>query len=109
MSQTPTNELFETSVVYEANKNSTAFITVNQGGTSSGKTYSLMQLAFTAGIENPGELITVVSQTIPAVKDGPLADAKAIVADSPVLNAWIKDYNATDRVYTLINGTIIQF
>ena len=40
------SELFEVSDLYMANKEAKERTVVNQGGTSSGKTYSIMQLLF---------------------------------------------------------------
>jgi phage terminase large subunit len=41
---TDTEKLFDVLPLYYANANSTKRCKINQGGTSSGKTYSIMQL-----------------------------------------------------------------
>ena len=51
---------------------------VNQGGTSSGKTYSIMQVLFTLAIENAAWTITVVGQDMPNLKKGAIRDASTI-------------------------------
>jgi hypothetical protein len=41
-------------------KNYAAHIVVNQGGTSSGKTYAILQVLFCLGFKNQKQVITVV-------------------------------------------------
>jgi phage terminase large subunit len=101
--------MFETSPLYERNKESTAEIVVNQGGTSSGKTYSIMQVLFTLAIEMNNAVITVAGQDIPNLKVGALRDAQTIVAGSPALQSVISGYNKTDRIYQFKTGSIIEF
>jgi phage terminase large subunit len=50
-----------------------------------------------------------VGETIPNLKSGALRDAQTIVASAPILQKLITSYNATDRVYTMYNGSIIEF
>jgi phage terminase large subunit len=82
---------------------------VNQGGTSSGKTYSILQVLFTIGINEPNSVITVAGQDIPNLKKGALRDAETMVRESEALRSAIKSYHKTDRIYTLHNGTVIEF
>jgi phage terminase large subunit len=83
-------------------------ICVNQGGTSSGKTYSIMQLLFVMAIERKLH-ITVVGQDIPNLKRGSIKDAESIVSDAKVLQSQIVSYNKTDRLYSFKNGSKIEF
>ena len=100
---------FEASVLFKHNYASTAHVVINQGGTSSGKTYSIMQVLFCLACEKVKQIITVVGQDIPNLKAGVLRDALAIFADSDQLQALVKTYNRTDRVFEFHNGTIIEF
>jgi phage terminase large subunit len=100
--------MFKTSVLYEANYNATEDIIVNQGGSSSGKTYSILQVLFTHAIQSP-EVITVVGESIPNLKIGALRDALDIYNASEQLRNFISDYNKTDRVFTFTNGSIMEF
>jgi len=100
---------FRTSELFELNLNSTAQVVVNQGGTSSGKTYAILQVLFIIANNEPGATITVVGQDIPNLKVGALRDAQAIVAGSPGLKQIIESYNKSDRVFTFRNGSIIEF
>ena len=64
---------------------STKPMVVHCGGTSSSKTYSLMQVCFMRAIQNPGCVITVVGQDVPNLKKGAVRDAHNIVAATPKL------------------------
>ena len=101
--------MFQTSVIFERNYNSIAEVVVNQGGTSSGKTYSILQVLCLKAIEQPDQVISVVGQDVPNLKSGALRDMQAIVASSPDIQSWIKGYNASDRIFTFHNGSIIEF
>ncbi len=103
------NQLFQTSVVFESNRNSLCDIVVNQGGTSSGKTYSILQNLFLYAIEDHNQVITIVGQDIPNLKVGALRDAQTIVENSEILQSFIADYNKSDRIYYFVNGSIMEF
>ena len=54
-----TNEpLFRTLELFDLNLDSEARVVVNQGGTSSGKTYSIMQVLFYLAMTDIGSIIT---------------------------------------------------
>jgi len=101
--------LFTTSELYTANLNATEDLVINQGGTSSGKTYSIMQMLFTIAISNESVNILVVGQSIPNLKVGAITDAQSIVDSSPDLQTTIKSYNKTDRLYEFHSGSSMQF
>ena len=101
--------------LYNANRYSQKKKNTNQGGTSSAKTYTLMQVLFDLGIHDPGSVITVAGQDIPNLKKGAIRDSQKIVASSPIIQASLKDYgrtggyNKTDRIYEFNNGSILEF
>lgn len=100
--------MFKTSCLYEANYNATEDIIVNQGGSSSGKTYSILQDLFTKALQQ-SVVVTVVGQSIPNLKSGALRDAIDIVNGSPQLKSFIADYNKSERIFTTSNNSIIEF
>ena len=100
--------MFKASVLYEANYNATEDIIVNQGGSSSGKTYSILQVLFTKAVQEYN-VITVVGESIPNLKAGALRDALDIYNSSPILKTLISDYNRTDRIFQFANGSIMEF
>jgi phage terminase large subunit len=105
--------MFKTSVIFEKNYTSTAKIVINQGGTSSGKTYSILQCLFLKCIEMAPELnnkvVTIVGQDIPNLKSGALRDAQNILNTSPELQKWVQSYNSTERIFTFVNGATMEF
>jgi phage terminase large subunit len=98
-----------TSDVFDWNDEATEAVVVNQGGTSSGKTYAILQLLFKRAIEERDLVITVCGQDIPNLKVGALRDADNIVRDCKAFGQSIESFNKTDRVYRFINGSIIEF
>lgn len=109
------SSLFKVGPVFTENAKEKAPIIVNQGGTSSAKTYSILQRLFQIAAEyqhsaaDPTCVITVVGQDIPNLKRGALRQSLEIVRDSPVLQSLIKSYNKTDRIFEFFNGAIIEF
>jgi len=93
-----------------ANVDSNKKITcVNQGGTSSSKTYSILQVLFKLAIENSRFVITVVGQDIPNLKRGAIRDASNIVSTSLAIQSMIDRWNGSDKIYHFKNGSIIEF
>ena len=101
--------MFKTTDVFLSNRNADTDIIINQGGTSSGKTYSILQNLFLHAIENDRAIITVAGQDIPNLKVGPIRDAHNIVENTEGLSNYISEYNKSDRVFTFVNGSIIEF
>lgn len=100
-----TDSKFEVSILFKQNYDTDAHITVNQGGTSSGKTYAIEQVLFSLACQTDNQVITVVGQDIPNLKAGALRDALGIYNGSAALQAAVKSYNKTDRVFEFNNGT----
>lgn len=99
----------QTSVLFKHNYHTTAQVVVNQGGTSSGKTYAIEQVLFTLACEQPKVVITVVSQDIPNLKAGAMRDAQSIVSSSAELQRMIRSFNKSDRIYEFHNGSLLEF
>ena len=97
------------SVLFEANYHTTAEIVVNQGGTSSGKTYSILQVLMLYAVAEQRKVITVVGQDIPNLKSGALRDALTITDESDTIKNAILSYNKSERVFQFRNGSIIEF
>ncbi|HEX8020196.1 PBSX family phage terminase large subunit [Mucilaginibacter sp.] len=102
-------EGFLCSILFKQNYQSTAHIVINQGGTSSGKTFAIEQALFCIAGESPKQVITIVGQDIPNLKAGAMRDALNIFNSSPILQAKIKNYNKSDRIFEFLNGSIIEF
>lgn len=99
----------QTSALFRQNYNATSYVVVNQGGTSSGKTYAITQVLFCLACTQPKQTITVVGQDVPNLKAGALRDALNIYHGSAALQHMVKGYNRTDRVFEFTNGSLIEF
>ena len=101
--------LFKTLELFDRNLDSPARVVVNQGGTSSGKTYSIMQVLYFLAIEDAGSIATVVGQDIPNLKVGAYRDAKTILSGSEKLQTAFPVINEGERIIRCINGSLIEF
>lgn len=78
-----------------------------QGSTSAGKTYGIIPVLIDRAIKEPRIKITVIAETIPAVKDGCVDIFKSVMQDT---NRWIQDHwIGSPMEYTFSNGSRIQF
>jgi phage terminase large subunit len=100
---------YEASVLFKRNYTSTAHVVINQGGTSSGKTYAIEQVLFCLACEKDKQVITIVGQDIPNLKAGALRDALTIYNKSSQLKKLVKNFNKTDRIFEFYNGSLIEF
>lgn len=101
--------MFKASPVFSANLHAAQPVVVNQGGTSSGKTYSILQVLFVILAAGTNLVCTVVGQDIPNLKKGAIRDAQDIVRNSEQLQPLIKSYNKSDRIYEFHNGSLMEF
>lgn len=101
--------MFDTSPVFQVNAESTAKISINQGGTSSSKTYSIMQLLYYKAVYEPKVIITITGESIPNLKKGAYRDAETILSRSPYLQSQIESWNKSDRIIYFKNGSLIEF
>jgi phage terminase large subunit len=99
----------KTNPVFYWNYETDADVIINQGGSSSSKTFSILQVLFLKAIELGGTIITVAGQDIPNLKRGAIRDAKTIVSTTPEIAQHIKSYNGTDKIFNFNNGSIIEF
>lgn len=106
----PGGELvFDTTPVYDWNYESEYRINNNQGGSSSGKTYAILQVIFMRLLQR-NQIATVVGQDIPNLKKGALRDfEERILEEIPAFKTFIKRSNKTDRIFYLTNGSRLEF
>jgi phage terminase large subunit len=93
---------------YYDNKSSKKRITINQGGTRSGKTHSIVQVLceWCYFNRNAGWIITVVRKTLPSLKGSAYRDFIKIVNEE----GWYSEmnHNKSEMTYTLF-GNLIEF
>lgn len=81
-----------------------------QGGTRSGKTYSvleiLIELCMHRRARNQGIIFTIARETMPALKGSVQADFFDLVSNAQLYHR--KQYNSTDHLYHL-NGNVFRF
>lgn len=94
--------------LYEANCDERKRFLVNQGGTSSGKTYTIMQRLIVLSLTNPRCIITVCGQDLPNLKVGSYRDLDNIIHGSEWLMDWFKQ-NKSDSSWRGKNGSLIEF
>jgi phage terminase large subunit len=82
---------------------------VNQGGTSSSKTFNQNIANAVICASEPNTVFTVTGRSVPFIKRGALQDFQQALNLYPVLQHYIKQYNITDRTYTFRNGSTLQF
>jgi phage terminase large subunit len=77
------------------------------GGTSAGKTISILQILIDYAQSTKGELISVVSETFPHLRKGAMLDFENIMRAQGYWddNRWLK----TDHTYTFETGSKIEF
>lgn len=80
---------------------------VIRGGSSAGKTFSILPILIDKAARIPNREISVVSESIPHLKKGAMKDFIKIMKST---GRWIDEHwNATDRKYTFTNGSYIEF
>lgn len=97
------------SPVFHANANSIKRITVNQGGTRSGKTWSILQvlvICWAINSKRRGLIIDIVRKTLAELQDTVYTDFIQILQDMGIYRR--KAHNMTKRTYRL-NGNLFRF
>lgn len=92
--------------MFQKNREAKTRLVVNQGGTRSSKTYSLMQLAVILAYEEPGCVITVSRKTLPALKATAYRDFLDILKSNDLYDEKI--HNKTDLTFR-IGGSEVEF
>ena len=81
-------------------------IICNEGGSRSGKTYSITQLLVTIAISRPNTRISIVSHSLPHIKRGAYRDLRTIMESWKL---WDDEaFRYTDFVYQFENGSYIE-
>jgi phage terminase large subunit len=108
MTNDDTQGMKATSVFYW-NYTSEADVIINQGGTSSGKTYAIMQVLLLKAISEPNVVITVGGQDMPNLLAGSVRDTEEIVKNNKFIEQEIKKHRTRPPFYEFKNGSIIEF
>ena len=95
--------------LYKATLDSLKSIVVHEGGSSSSKTYSIIQGLFTIASTQRNKVITVVGSDLPNLKKGAIRDAKNVVDSTSFFSQQIDRFNKSDYIYYFKTGSIIEF
>jgi len=80
---------------------------INQGGSSSSKTYSALQLLLMLiQYDKAGDVTSVVAESLPHLKRGALRDIQNIISEYP---EYKMNFNKTDLFYETANGARLEF
>jgi phage terminase large subunit len=81
---------------------------VLQGGTSSSKTYSIMQVLGLQCMLSDYSIL-VVGQDFPNLRKGAMADFTAILKSTPALNDCVVKHDKSNNIYYFKSGAELQF
>jgi phage terminase large subunit len=101
--------VIKTTPVFQRNAwayQSSAPIICNEGGSRSGKTYSIIQLLIAIAVNEPFKRISIVSHSLPHIKRGALRDFLIIMETIGRFN--IDSWSATNFIYTFSNNSYIE-
>lgn len=85
---------------------SSSQIICNEGGSRSGKTFSIIQLLVTIAVNEKNKRISIVSHSLPHIKRGALRDFRIIME---AFEKWNEEqWSATNFIYTFKNGSYIE-
>lgn len=79
---------------------------ISQGGTSSSKTYSMLQLLYLIAFKKQGAHISVVSETLPHLKRGAMRDFFKILITDKLYSE--KYHDKTNNIY-MVGNSMIEF
>lgn len=95
-----------TSKVFSQLIQSKSRLVICQGGTSSSKTYSILQLLYLIALKKQGSLISIVSETFPHLKRGAMRDFFNILKNDNIYND--KNHDKSTSTYR-IGSSVIEF
>lgn len=80
---------------------------INQGGSRSSKTYSIIQLLILYCLTNKNKIVSIVRMTMPALKSTAMRDFFEVLRDLGLYKR--SKHNRSNNVYEFDNGTVIEF
>lgn len=93
--------------IVKADKEQEHFLKAIYGGSSAGKTVAILPYLYQKAVDNPGEVISIFSDTLANLKTGAMRDFQQILEGLKVWDpsCWLK----SESVYHLHNGSKIEF
>ena len=84
-------------------------IVVNQGGSRSSKTRSILQNIFDELVLNPNYKCTCTGQDRPNLRKGAQWDFQCLLNENPEMMMWLKNPDSKSGIYEFFNGSILEF
>lgn len=100
------SDKFQVGPLYDHNYKARENIVVNQGGTRSGKTYSILQVLIVRALETTGKTYTIARKSFPALRLSVMRDFFAILESLGMYNE--SDRSKSENTYRL-NGNLFEF
>lgn len=91
---------------WEAIQSKTRFI-INEGGSRSSKTYSIIQCLILWCLQNPKKTVSVIRKTFPSLRATAYRDFIEIMRDMGLYDE--KSHSKTENIYTFYNGAMMEF
>lgn len=82
-------------------------IIAEQGGTSAGKTVSILWILLDYALTHSDKVVSIVSDSFPNLRKGAMRDLLSICRETNVLE--VATWNKTESTLMLPNGTIVEF
>src|SRR3990172_5940638 len=95
-----------TPVFFKHSKAKTRYV-ISQGGTSAGKTWSILQLLYLRAVKYPGLHISIVAESLPVLKRGVIRDFIKMLKDEDAYDE--KNHSKTDNIYNVGKSKIEFF
>lgn len=92
---------------YDALFNTDKRFIINQGGSRSGKTWSLCQLMILYAIKHKNTEIAIVRKAMATTRDTVMKDFFKVMKELNLYN--VKRHNKTESKYTFVNGSTVKF
>lgn len=82
-------------------------IIIEQGGTSAGKTISILWVLLNYALTHSNKIVSIVSDTFPNLRKGAMRDFLDICRETRALE--VATWNKAESTLSLTNGTIVEF
>ena len=92
---------------WEAYNNKDIRFVINQGGSRSSKTYSILQMIIVICLQNPNTLVSVVRETFPSLRASVMRDFFEILKHLEIYTQ--KNHSKTEHIYNFENGSQVEF
>lgn len=92
---------------FEAFENEDTKIIINQGGSRSSKTYSILQCLILIALKRPKTKISIIRKSFPSLRGSVYRDWKEIMLQWNIY--WDNQHSKTEHIYHFDNGSTIEF